>query len=472
MPSQTAPSADTFNWAPQPEAAALLHRIVAEFLDRCDDAANLARRMRDETGTRFFDWIDSITLPASQQAEEELTRAGFTLRPASGASRCFVQEKGMFPRVVLAGQKQMQVAIKVDSAADFLAVWQAPPDVPVEGMPLAPLRRARVFAREAAELWVVERHGYRGFSTPQWDASQSMLVLRHAESFRRRGRDFPDDEDGFRHAESLIASAIADLGVGYATDLFFAAEREYWQRRNRAAQAQKRRQDQLGLGWANHDHHTYRSSRQHFTRLIALLEQLGFVCRERFYAGADAEWGAQVLEQPEAQIVIFADVDLAPDEVLNDFAHEPLPDRKELGTVGLWCALHGEAMLQAGMHHLECQFEFDALREQLAAQEGIATMNPFTDLAHLRQAFTEGERWPVRPERISRLLADGRITEEQAAIFAKEGALGSHLENLERHDGFKGFNQKGISEILSRTDPRRTAAAISSAAPREQSAHR
>ena len=65
--------------------------------------------------------------------------------------------------------------------------------------------------------------------------------------------------------------------------------------------------------------------------------------------------------------MIFADVDLSPDEVAGDFAHEPLAERSELGTVGLWCELHGEAFLEAGMHHLECQFDFEAARAQLAA---------------------------------------------------------------------------------------------------------
>jgi hypothetical protein len=50
-----------------------------------------------------------------------------------------------------------------------------------------------------------------------------------------------------------------------------------------------------------------------------------------------------------------------------------------------------------------------------------------------------------------------KITAEQADKFRREGALGSHLEVLERHDGFKGFNQTGISDIISRTDPRRGA---------------
>jgi hypothetical protein len=52
-------------------------------------------------------------------------------------------------------------------------------------------------------------------------------------------------------------------------------------------------------------------------------------------------------------------------------------------------------------------------------------------------------------------LAKGFITPQQADQFRREGALGSHLEILERNDGFKGFNQTGISEIITRTDPRR-----------------
>ena len=38
-------------------------------------------------------------------------------------------------------------------------------------------------------------------------------------------------EEGFEHASMLISSAAADLGTDWACDLFFAAEREYWTRR-------------------------------------------------------------------------------------------------------------------------------------------------------------------------------------------------------------------------------------------------
>ena len=43
----------------------------------------------------------------------------------------------------------------------------------------------------------------------------------------------------------------------------------------------------------------------------------------------------------------------------------------------------------------------------------------------------------------------------RARIRREQGAIGSHLENLERNEGFKGFNQTGVSEIISATDPRK-----------------
>jgi hypothetical protein len=341
--------------------------------------------------------------------------------------------------------------LKVESVADFESVWQT--GASVIGDPLAPLRMAKIWSGDTCELWIVERHGDAGFAE-QLPTPPAENVLFHADCFRRRPRLLHEDK-GFDTTERLIDAALADLGVDYTCDLFFSIEREYWQRRNRAAQVQKSRQDRLGFGWANHDHHTYRSSRQYFARMIGLFEKLGCRCRERFYAGREAGWGAQVLEQPNAGIVVFADVDLSPDELIADFAHEPLAERHELGTVGLWCALHGESFLAAGMHHLECQFDFDALQAQLKQEAGVTVMKPFTDFPYLRQAFTQGERWSVRPERLEKLLQAGRISETHAEAFRRDGAIGSHLENLERNAGFKGFNQTGVSEIISATDPRK-----------------
>ena len=123
-------------------------------------------------------------------------------------------------------------------------------------------------------------------------------------------------------------------------------------------------------------------------------------------------------------------------------------------TVGLWCRLHGEAFLQAGLHHLECQFDYRRARSQIESL-GVEVMAPFTDFPHLKQAFTAGEMWSVATERIDALVSDGSITDEEAVTFRRDGAIGSHLEILERNDGFKGFNQTGVSEIIGLTDPRK-----------------
>jgi hypothetical protein len=461
-----------FQWTPQPQAERFVLGVVETLLSRCPAAQRLAARMKDETGTRFHDWIDHIWLPATSENEARVKEAGYVPVADEEPLRIFRQPDGMFPAIGLCeGAADILVGIKVESVADFAAanglLYHEGPSF-IEGLPLSPFRRLNITEpNEHPALVAVERHGFPGFVRPAENFDVKFWMLRHAEIFRLRRRDFGQvsdaDEQAFEHAVARIDKSIRDLGVDLTCDIFFAAEREYWQRRNRAAQAQKARQDRLGLGWANHDHHTYRSSRRHFARLIGLFEKLGFHCRERFYAGKQAGWGAQVLEQPNTGVVIFADVDLSPDELLIDFAHDPLPppaastqgERDTLGTVGLWCALHGESLLQAGMHHLECQFDFEGLRDQLERAAGVRMMKPFTDFPYLRQAFTEGERWPVEPFRIDRLLKAGMITAEQADKFRSEGAIGSHLENLERNQGFKGFNQTGVSEIIAATDPRK-----------------
>lgn len=442
-----------FHWSPQPGAERFVRDLVRSFLSRCPQAVALSRRMMEETGTRFVDWIEAIFLPDSPGREGQLAAVGYApdrdragLRP-----RVFAHAHGMFPRLVLHDGETTAVHLKVESVADFAAAWHLAE--PRQGEPLAPYRRLCVLRDPQVELWAAERWGWTGFELPPDDPARALEATRTLEAFCARRRDFADDAEGFAHALGLIESSR--LATDFTCALWFEAERRYWQGRNRAARVQKRRQDALGLGWGNHDHHTYRSSRGNFARLVAVWERLGFRCRERFYAGREAGWGAQIMEQPHAGLVTFNDVDLSPDELAGDFGHEGLPPRNEpLGTIGLWCALHGESILQAGMHHLECQFDFDALRDQLA-REGVTSMQPFTDLAYLRQAFTEGERWPVPDERLQRLLAAGQLTDGQAREFRERGALGSHLENLERNQGFKGFNQKGVSEIIAATDPRK-----------------
>ena len=110
-------------------------------------------------------------------------------------------------------------------------------------------------------------------------------------------------------------------------------------------------------------------------------------------------------------------------------------------------------MLAAGPHHFACRLDFDAAIKSLG-EWGIKTMRPFSDFPYLKQTFTRGERWRVPQERLERLAAAGQIDDEQRRRFARDGAVGSHLENIQRDEGFKGFNQQTVSDIIRRTDPR------------------
>jgi hypothetical protein len=451
------PASGDFQWSKHPEATEKVLSALQEALNAVPWLQKFQADLHQQTGTRLLDWVDRIVVPSTA---DDLKKLGFEPLPVSSDSadspRLWRHSKAKLPDVIrretLSPSTPRWLALKVESIIDFLVAQQSDDArCPIVGEPGSALRRALIRSEADWEIWIVERHG--GWHWNPVVPPALSVVAQVSQDFRLRPRNLPDDGQGFDLLEHRVQAAISEVGVARACSEFFAAERAFWQGRNHAGQLQYMRQQGLGLGWANHDHHTYRSSRHCFYRLIRVMELLGLECRERFYAGHEAGWGAQVMEQPETGIVVFADVDLAPDEIVRDFAHEPLPERDRLGTVGLWCALHGEAILQAGMHHLECQFDFDAARAQLTAL-GSASMNPFTDLPHLRQSFTVGERWPICEKRIARALDKGWITSEQAVKFRREGAIGSHLEILQRNDGFKGFNPKGISDIILETDPR------------------
>jgi hypothetical protein len=442
-----------FTWERQPTAAGLAFELLDQFLAKSSETTKLRDRLRDETGNRLIDFVDSFHVPANWISDlpQRLGATGFTPE----GDNAWKHPEGIFPTIVVTDQIPAKLMFKVESVLDFAQFYPVSKPQP-QGTAGSAYRTLSVSLEGDLELVAIERHGWQGFEFSDETDEYLNAVEKHRVAFCERTRHHKESAAGFAHTKLLIQAAVDELGVERACDLFFYAERKYWEGRNRAAQVQFERQQKLGLGWANHDHHTYRSSRECFHLLIEQLEALGFHCRERFYAGIEAGWGAQVLEQPRAGFVIFADVDMTPDEITGDFAHLGLPKRDELGTVGLWCQLHGEAYLEAGMHHLECQFDFDRAREQLAAV-GIETMTPFTNFPHLRQAFTKGEQWHVDPARIEVALLAGQINEEQAKQFRHDGAIGSHLEILERNDGYKGFNQTGVSDIISRTDPRKWA---------------
>lgn len=442
-----------FDWPLCYEAENLILQRIDAFLARNSFALALAGRMRGETGTLVLDWTDYLLLPASD--EKALRDTGYTEDPladAPDAQKQLWHPEAMLPRILIAptnAKYPLALGIRAESISDFAGIHGIANEI--EGAPLSRFRKMLISEESGARFEVIERRAYRGYTTAEPDL-KAYLTARELWQTRRRVWD--DDRAGMKHGLERIEQMVKLVGQDLACHLVFEEERRYWQKRNRAGTEQKRRQDSLGLGWANHDHHTFRSSRECFVYLIKAWELLGFHRRESYYAGEEAGWGAQVVEQPIEGIIIFNDVDLNPDEVDVDFSRKELPSQPTLGTIGLWCGLHGESFLEAGMHHLECRFDFALLRDQLKA-EGINTMKPFSDFPFLKQAFTEGERWPVRQERAEQLRAGGSITDDQFAEFTKNGAIGSHLENLQRKGGFKGFNQHTVSLIIAETDPRK-----------------
>jgi len=435
-----------FDWGLHPKAEFTLNKEVNNFLKNNKVANKLSKLMQKETSSSFFDWIDHLALNEKNKNIKLLKKSGYketernVLRHAKSI---------LFP-IVLSNENIIEFAIKPEFVEDFAKKNKTAGKI--EGKKNEPYRRVVVSEQGKYRLSAVERRGYNGFSVKK---SNDIANYKKAlKIFSKRKRDFPKDKEGLLSTNSLVKSVLKNLSKGRTTDAFFRNERVYWQSRNKAGQIQKKRQDSLGLGWGNHDHHTYRSSRENFVNLIKIFENLGFECRERFFAGEMAGWGAQIIEHPLCDIVVFADVDISKKEKRKDFAHKGLKQNKKLGTVGLWIGLHGESILKAGMHHLEARFKFEQLTKDLLKKK-VKFMKPFSYFKFLKQAFSEGEIWKVEKKRADNLLKQGSINKSQYSKFLKQGAIGSHLENLQRRQGFKGFNQESVSAIIKATDPRK-----------------
>jgi hypothetical protein len=443
------PAPIDYVWPQCPEADKFIFDRIADFLTGHSFARHLSERMREETNTEFQMWVDHLVLPKNRFRKKNLKAIGYIKDKAvvPSGTTLYGHPFADLPRIVLSSKPASSCAIMVDSISDFQLAHGL--SLPIEGAPFSRYRESRIKG-ENGELIVIERRGTRSIVPDKKDSAKKYIEA--VELWTIRQRKFPSNAEGMKRTLALAQSLVKSLGTGMAAWAFLEGERRYWQTKNRAAQVQKARQDTLGLGWANHDHHTFRSGRPCFPMLIKILLAFGFKKRERYYAGAEAGWGAQIMEQPESRLIIFADVDLSPQEISVDFTTKALPELDRPGTVGLWCSLHGESILEAGMHHLEAKFDFDLLRNTLKTS-GVNFMKPFSDFPHLRQAFSEGELWKVPEDRLEKLLESGRLSPEAYERIKQNGAVGSHLENLQRREGFKGFNQRGVSQIIKEVNP-------------------
>ncbi|MDA2936612.1 hypothetical protein MYX06_05340, partial [Patescibacteria group bacterium AH-259-L05] len=438
--------AKKFDWDLYPQAEIFLNQEIRKFLKNNNTANKLAKLMQTKTSSQFFCWIDHMVIPIKESKKIVLKKLGFQ----ETEPNVFRNTKTVLFPIVLRDEDVIEFAIKPENLDDFVKKNNVLGKI--KGAQFAPYRYIVVNEQSKFRLSAVERRGYNGFVVQ--DTDDISRYKKALKVFSKRKRSFSSDKEGLVWTNNLVKLVVRNLSKGRAADAFFRNERAYWQKRNKAGQAQKSRQDVLGLGWGNHDHHTYRSSRENFLNLVRIFKNLGLECRERFYAGEMAGWGAQILEHPLCDIVVFSDVDLSKKEKGENFSHKGLKSQITLGTVGLWVGLHGESILQPGMHHFEARFEFDQLRRDLLKQK-IKFMKPFSYFPFLKQTFTEGERWKVEKKRADLLLERGSINKVQYSKFLKQGAIGSHLENLQRKQGFKGFNQESVSAIIKATDPRK-----------------
>ena len=101
----------------------------------------------------------------------------------------------------------MEIYIKVESAADFSAAYGVESNK-IQGQPMSRLRLLPF----APQLWAIERHGYRGFSFPKFDASGAIEICKHLEAFRTRRRDFDKAEKYLKEYEELCKVDDPTLG--------------------------------------------------------------------------------------------------------------------------------------------------------------------------------------------------------------------------------------------------------------------
>lgn len=443
-----------FFWQRHAEAEQLLLKQLDNCRQRSARLQHLSEKFLQQASCRLYDWVDHLLLPDAASLRRQLSEFGFDLQTGLEQT-VYSHPAALLPDIVLqdnCAPADIGVVLRVECIGNFLQANGFTTDI--EGDPFSAYRRASLGVEEGIFLSVVERRVRRAFEPQSLKDAALRDHLAALELWQSRPRSSTDEELTWKETLRIADQLKEQLGENQAAQVVCQGERIYWQSRNLIGRLQKGRQDTLGLGWANHDHHTFRSSRRNFLRLVSLFSELGFHCRERFYAGQDAGWGAQVMENPVAGLSLFLDVDLAPEEVVTDFSQQALPEQERLGTIGLWCALHGDSIFEAGMHHLAARCDFSRLGADIS-MHGARFMDPFSDFPYLKQAFSVAERWQPDSSRVAKLVEAGRISAEQGEKFLAQGAIGSHLENIQRNEGYKGFNKKNVSTIIQQTDPRK-----------------
>ncbi len=410
-----------FDWQRQPAAEALVDRLVASALSGNAFAAELARRMEDETSTRFVDWVDHLVLTETDGLTAELEAVGYRREWQGNYAvnvPVFGHEGGLFPRLAVAsgtGPEVREVAIKVESVADFSRAHDL--GLEIVGYAMGPYRVGRVPGAE---------------DEPGGGRAAGLSGLRAVpERPRPRGADGAADGPGraWRPATSGTGGSVGSTTTRrvstrprrpWSGSSSFAEARRTWRATSSSrwsgttgsrgtGRRRCRKGGRTGSGSAGRTTTTTPSAARGGSSRGSSGSSSGWGSSSasastpgRTPAGGRRCWSTRSRGSSSSPTSTWP-----PRRSTTDFAHQALPDLPRPNTVGLWVGLHGESMLEAGMHHLEAQFDFDALRDDLQTEAGIVTMKPFSDFPFLRQAFTAGRALAGRPSTGGPLAPEG-----------------------------------------------------------------
>src|SRR5215472_8787731 len=102
LPPRLFETNENFDWPLAGEAEQFLREQLATFFKQNSFAADLSRRMHDETATDFFEWVDHVVLPVG--VEPALQAVGFRRQAAVEAlnsEALYEHPRATLPRVLL-----------------------------------------------------------------------------------------------------------------------------------------------------------------------------------------------------------------------------------------------------------------------------------------------------------------------------------------------------------------------------------
>ena len=165
--------------------------------------ARLATELREHTGTRLVDWVDHLALCDTDSLGliGELADVGYHAEQQDDHT-VWRHTLGMFPPIIV-NCGRTGIAIRCECAEACLTALPATLGIkPIDheqiiGVRGGTYRHALIDGHADAALWIVERHGYDRFGSPQCSPQQITAARSYLQTFRNRQRNFEQSEDGF-----------------------------------------------------------------------------------------------------------------------------------------------------------------------------------------------------------------------------------------------------------------------------------